>query len=48
MKKQDLPTIANLNLDIDLVRLREATDTLAQKFVDVRTANPMLLSLIHI
>ena len=42
MKKQDLPTIANLNLDIDLVRLREATDTLAQKFVDVRTANPML------
>ena len=42
MKKQDLPTIANLNLDIDLERLREATDTLAQKFVDVRTANPML------
>lgn len=42
MKKQDLPTIANLNLDIDLARLREATDTLAQKFVDVRTANPML------
>tara|TARA_B100000575_G_scaffold80443_1_gene63059 strand:- start:10264 stop:10875 length:612 start_codon:yes stop_codon:yes gene_type:complete len=42
MKKQDLPTIANLNLDIDLVRLREATDTLAEKFVDVKTANPML------
>ena len=42
MKKQDLPSIANLNLDIDLTRLREATDTLAQKFVDVRTANPML------
>ncbi len=42
MKKQDLPTIANLNLEIDLARLREATDTLAQKFVDVRTANPML------
>ena len=42
MKKQDLPTTANLNLDIDLARLREATDTLAQKFVDVRTANPML------
>jgi quercetin dioxygenase-like cupin family protein len=42
MKKQDLPSIANLNLDIDLARLREATDTLAQKFVDVRTANPML------
>tara|TARA_B100000963_G_scaffold45112_3_gene33655 strand:+ start:53546 stop:54157 length:612 start_codon:yes stop_codon:yes gene_type:complete len=42
MKKQDLPTIANLNLDIDLIRLREATDTLAEKFVDVKTANPML------
>ena len=42
MKKQDLPTTANLNLDIDLVRLRQATDTLAKKFVDVRTANPML------
>lgn len=42
MKKQDLPSTANLNLDIDLTRLREATDTLAQKFVDVRTANPML------
>ncbi len=42
MKKQDLPTIANLNLDIDLERLRQATDTLAEKFVDVRTANPML------
>jgi len=42
MKKQDLPTTANLNLDIDLERLRQATDTLAEKFVDVRTANPML------
>ena len=42
MKKQDLPTIANLNLDIDLERLRQATDTLAEKFVDVKTANPML------
>ena len=42
MKKQDLPTIANLNLEIDLKALREATDTLAEKFVDVRTANPML------
>jgi len=42
MKKQDLPSIANLNLDIDLARLREAADKLAQKFVDVRTANPML------
>jgi len=42
MKKHDLPTIANLNLDIDLERLRAATDSLAEKFVDVRTANPML------
>ena len=42
MKKQNLPTVANLNLDIDLEKLREATDTLAEKFVDVRTANPML------
>jgi len=42
MKKHDLPTIANLNLDINLERLRAETDTLAEKFVDVRTANPML------
>jgi hypothetical protein len=42
MKKQDLPTVANLNLNIDLDKLRKATDALATKFVDVRTANPML------
>ena len=42
MNKKDLPTIANLNLDINLDRLREETDKLAEKFVDVRTANPML------
>lgn len=42
MKKQDLPTLANLNLNIDLKKLRSEADTLAQKFVDVRTANPML------
>lgn len=42
MKKQDLPTIADLKLDIDLDRLRAECDTLAEKFVDVRTANPML------
>jgi quercetin dioxygenase-like cupin family protein len=42
MKKQDLPTISNLNLKIDLEKLRRATDTLAEKFVDVRTANPAL------
>ena len=42
MNKKDLPTIANLNLNIDLDKLREETDKLAEKFVDVRTANPML------
>jgi len=42
MNKKDLPTIANLKLDIDLGRLREETDKLAEEFVDVRTANPML------
>lgn len=42
MRKQDLPTIANLNLNIDLNKLREECDALAEKFVDVKTANPML------
>lgn len=42
MKKQDLPTVANLNLDIDLERLRAATNKLAEKFVDVQSANPGL------
>ena len=42
MKKQDLPTIANLNLNIDLERLIKETNALAEKFVDVRTANPSL------
>lgn len=42
MNKKDLPTIADLGLDIDLDQLRSATDKLAEKFVDVRTANPML------
>jgi len=42
MKKQDLPTIANLNLNINLSKLRSEADKLAQKFVDVQTANPML------
>lgn len=42
MKKQDLPTLANLNLNIDLEKLQAEADALAQKFVDVRTANPML------
>jgi len=42
MRKQDLPTIKNFNLNIDLEKLRRATDELAERFVDVRTANPML------
>jgi len=42
MKKHELPTLANLNLKIDLEKLRKECDTLAEKFVDVRTANPML------
>lgn len=42
MKKQDLPTIAELPIKIDLESLQSATDRLAQKFVDVRSANPML------
>ena len=42
MRKQNLPTVRNFNLNIDLGKLQKATDTLAEKFVDVRTANPML------
>jgi len=42
MNKKKLPTVANFNLDIDLQSLREATNKLAERFVDVRTANPML------
>jgi quercetin dioxygenase-like cupin family protein len=42
MKKHDLPSIADFNLDIDMIKLQEETDRLASKFTDVRTANPML------
>lgn len=42
MNKYDLPTIANLNLTIDLEKLQKETDKLAGKFIDVRSANPML------
>jgi hypothetical protein len=42
MKKHHLPTIANLNLNIDLEKLRESANNLANKFIDVKTANPML------
>lgn len=41
-KKHQLPTIANLDLNIDLTRLRESCDRLAEKFIDVRSANPSL------
>lgn len=41
-KKNQLPTLANLNLNIDLARLQAECDKLAGRFVDVRTANPML------
>ena len=42
MKKHSLPSIHNFNLEIDLDVLKKECDTLAEKFVDVRTANPML------
>ena len=42
MNKKSLPTIADLGLNVDLDKLRAETDKLAEKFVDVRTANPML------
>jgi len=42
LKKHQLPTIHNFNLDIDLERLRSAADALAESYTDVRTANPML------
>ena len=41
-KKHQLPSIADLGLDIDLARLREEFNKIAGRFVDVRTANPML------
>ncbi len=31
MNKHNLPSVANFELDIDLVKLREATDKIAQK-----------------
>lgn len=42
LNKHNLPTIADLGLDIDLERLRTETDKLADKFTDVRSANPGL------
>lgn len=42
MKKHNLPTFHDFGLKIDLERLQAETDRLANKFVDVKTANPML------
>ena len=42
MNKKNLPSIYNFNLDIDNNSLQQATNNLMEKFVDVRTANPML------
>jgi hypothetical protein len=42
MNKKNLPSIYNFKLNIDLKMLQEQCDKLAEKFVDVRTANPML------
>ena len=42
LSKHNLPTVMDMGLDIDLDLLRAETDKLSEKFVDVRTANPML------
>ena len=42
LSKHSLPTVADLNLNIDLDTLRQATDRLNNQFKDVRSANPML------
>ena len=42
LSKHNLPTVADLKLDINLDVLREATDKLNNQFKDVRSANPML------
>ena len=42
LSKHSLPTVKELNLNIDLDKLRKATDELAEKFTEVRSANPML------
>ena len=42
LSKHNLPTVADINLNIDLDTLRQATDRLNNQFKDVRSANPML------
>jgi len=42
MKKHELPLIAEFDLDIDLDKLKEASDAIAYKYIDVVKANPGL------
>jgi len=42
LNKNYLPTISKFKVDIDLKKLRDATDKLTEKFVDVKSANPQL------
>ena len=42
LSKHNLPTILDLKLNIALDKLRNATDKLADKFLDVESANPGL------
>ena len=42
MNKHQLPTLVELPIMVNLEKLQAETDALAEKFVDVRTANPML------
>lgn len=42
INKHQLPSMANLNLSIDIEKLQQACDKLANKFIDVESANPML------
>ena len=42
LSKHNLPTVADLKLDINLDTLRQVTDRLNNQFKDVRSANPML------
>lgn len=42
LKKFQLPSIADFNLDIDLTKLRQECDSFVGNFVDVKTANPAL------
>ena len=42
MKKHELPLIAEFDLDIDLDKLKEASDAIAHKYIDVVKANPGL------